>query len=430
MSKRLTVAIAGLGNRGRWNYAKYAELFPEDMQIVAVADPERGKLDEAAKTFKIPEEKCFATAEEMLECEKLADIMFICTQDRQHAAHAIPALRKGYHLMLEKPISPSIDECREILAAAKRADRHVVVCHVLRYTPFYQELKRILDSGEIGEIASIQAIENVGYYHQAHSFVRGNWRNSEISSPMILQKCCHDMDILLWLAGKELKTVSSYGDLYLFKPEKAPEGSAKRCMDGCEVKAGCPYDAEKIYITDELTGVNHGRTGWPNSVLTLEPTEDSVREALKTGPYGRCVYHCDNNVVDNQVVNLQLSDNSTISFAMCGMTSKQYRRLKVMGAYGDIDADMDTNIIKVCKFGQTPVIINVADLAEDFSGHAGGDNRMVREVLQLVRGESAEDSALTSIEVSMQSHYACLAAEYSRTHGGESIKIDEFIRLD
>ena len=196
--KQITVAIAGLGSRGKDTYAQVAKIIPDKMKIVAVADVNGEKVKLAAKEFDIPAENCFNSAEEMLEREQLADVMVIATQDRQHVGHAIPALRKGYHLLLEKPISPILEECQELVKVAKECDRKVVVCHVLRYTPVYQKVKELLDAGTIGNVVSIMALENVGWWHQAHSFVRGNWRNKELSSPMILQKCCQAALIVLF----------------------------------------------------------------------------------------------------------------------------------------------------------------------------------------------------------------------------------------
>lgn len=423
MSKPVTVAIAGLGNRGRETYAPYARKFPEEMQIVAVADLIPERVAEAAQAYGIPPERCFDSAEAMLKKERLADAMLICTPDRCHAPHAVPALRKGYHVLLEKPIAPTPEECEAVLASARKSNRHIVVCHVLRYTPFYRELKRLMDTGIIGETVSIQAIENVGYYHHAHSFVRGNWRNAGQSSPMILQKCCHDMDILLWLADKPLESVSSFGGLYLFRKEKASEGTTERCLSGCAVKTGCPYDAEKIYITDPLTGFRCRKWGWPLSVVTDTPTEEALYGALRDGPYGRCVYHCDNDVVDHQVVNLQLSDGVTVSFTMSAFTSTQHRHIKVMGTLGDIVSDMEANLIYVTPFGKPRQTIDVSKLSEDFSGHGGGDNQLMTEFLALVRDDAVQDSALTTIDRSIESHLAAFAAETSRLRGGESMRV-------
>ena len=425
MNKKVTVAIAGLGSRGLDCYAQVAKLLPEKMEITAVADIRPERVEEAKRQFGISAERCYTSAEEMLQQPRLAEVMFICTQDRQHVGHGVPALKKGYHLLLEKPVSPDLEECREIVRVAHECNRHVVVCHVLRYTPFYSKLKEIVDSGVIGDIVSIQAIENVGYWHQAHSFVRGNWSNSDKSSPMILQKCCHDMDILLWLTGKRCKSVSSYGSNHLFRPEMAPEGAALRCLDGCKAKEGCPFDAKKIYLDDPQIGVRNGRTGWPANVVATNPTEQSITEALKTGPYGRCVYHCDNNVVDHQVVNLLLEDGATVNFTMCGFTSKGHRFTKIMGTKGDIEANMGTNIIDVGVFGKPHELIDVSKLAKDFSGHGGGDNRMVEELLDLVAGGKPAGTALTSIDHSLESHYVALAAEKSRLENGKVIEISD-----
>ena len=423
--RQLRVALAGLGSRGKDTYAKTAKLFPEKMKITAIADIDPDKVAEVAREYGVPAEHCFSSAEELLAQEKLADVMFITTQDRQHVGHAIPALKKGYDLLLEKPVSPDLQECRDLLKTAQECGRKVVVCHVLRYTPFYTKLKEILDAGRIGETVTVMGIENVGYWHQAHSFVRGNWRNSDTTSPMILQKCCHDMDLLLWLTGKTAESVTSYGSTYLFKEEMAPEGATLRCMDGCAAKAECPFDAEKIYLTNEKTGVEHGHTGWPCNVLTLHPTPESVREAIQKGPYGRCVYHCDNNVVDHQVVNICMTDGSTISFTMSGFTEKNSRYTKFMGTKGEITADLHENTIEVQEFGKAPEIIDVSKLSDDFSGHAGGDNRMVEEFLDmLIEGKEPEKS-MTTLERSLESHYIALAAERSRLEGGRVVKMSE-----
>lgn len=427
MNKEVSVAIAGLGSRGKDIYAKYAHNSEYGMKIVAIADIIDEKVQEVANEYNVPHEKCFSSAEDMLNQDKLADAMFICTQDRQHISHAIPAIKKGYHLLLEKPISPNLKECEEIAKVANEYKRKVIVCHVLRYTPFYQEIKKIISSGKIGDIVSIQAIENVGYWHQAHSFVRGNWSNSELTSPMILQKSCHDMDILLWLADKKCKQVSSFGDLRLFKADKSPAGATLRCMDGCKVKSECPYDAEKIYITNKDTGIAHGKNLWPCNILSSNPTEKTIREAIQTGPYGRCVYHCDNNVVDHQVVNLLLEDDTTISFTMCAFTSENSRSLKVMGTYGNIECDMGKNIIDIGIFGQEHEIIDVTTLADNLSGHGGGDARLIKNFIEIIREDNPTTGGLTSIDKSVESHYVALAAENSRLNKGAVVDIDKFV---
>ena len=434
MGRPVRVAIAGLGNRGRDNYARAAKFHPDKMEIAAVADIDPKKVELVAEEYHLPKEACFSGAEEMLEREKLADVMIIATQDRQHVGHAVAALRKGYHLLLEKPVSPEIEECRRLAETAGNCGRKVVVCHVLRYTPIYQKVKELLDEGVIGDVVSIMASENVGWYHQAHSFVRGNWANSKESSPMILQKCCHDMDLYLWLANKKCESLTSYGDTYLFKKENAPKGSARRCMDGCAVKEECPFDAEKIYLDHREAGYRRGNRRWPLDVLVPSgPTEEKIKEALKKGRYGRCVYHCDNDVVDHQVVNLKMTDGTTMSFTMCAFTPEISRYARFMGTRGEMRVNMagkpEDCEISIRRFASDvqEETVDVAKLADDFSGHGGGDERMLLEFLDIVSGRKEESSYVTSLDRSLESHYCALAAEYSRIHGGRPVKIAEFI---
>ena len=424
MQAPVTFAIAGFGDRGS-TYASMQNLFPDKMKIVAVADLDPAKVEKARRLYNIPQENCFASAEEMLEHDKLADVMVVSTMDQQHVGHAIPALRKGYNILMEKPISPELAKCKEILQVASECPGKIIVCHVLRYTAFYNQLKELIQSGRIGDVVTICANENVGYWHQAHSFVRGNWRNSTQTSPMILQKSCHDMDILTWLLGKKCVSVSSFGSTQLFKPERAPEGAALRCLDGCKVKDSCPFDAEKIYVTSPKTGRANGES-WISSVLSVENTLESTYQALREGPYGRCVYHCDNDVVDHQQTNLLMEDGSTISFTMCAFTEDCYRYFKAMGTKGEIEADMKSNVIHVREFGKGEETIDVGKLSADLKGHGGGDSGIVKDFLEMLLSGAEPNERTTTLEHSMESHFIALAAEESRLNGGKVIQLTEF----
>lgn len=423
MENPITVAIAGLGNRGYNTYAQFAARFPARMRIAAVADPRSDRVALAAKQFHLAPEQCFSSAEEMLARPQLAELLFVCTQDGQHAAHAVAGMERGYHILLEKPIAPTPEQCHAIAEAAQRTARKVVVCHVLRYTPFFGKVKELLDRGVIGELVTIQHQENVGYWHQAHSFVRGNWRRTDETTFMLLAKCCHDLDLLLWLSGKRCLRTSSYGSTYLFRADKAPAGAAMRCLDGCAAKESCPYDAEKIYLTNPQTGVCHGKTGWPCEVLANEPTPETIRQAIETGPYGRCVYHCDNDVVDHQVVNMELSGGVTAQLTMSAFTTRRGRDTRLMGTKGEILAAMDENRITVTPFGGEAYTIDVSKLATDFSGHAGGDVRMVEDFLQWVETDVLPSARMSTLDRSLESHYVAFAAEQSRLCGGQSVDV-------
>lgn len=424
MKRKITFVIAGFGDRGS-TYASMQNLYPEEMQVVAVADLDPEKVEIAKKKYHIPEENCFSSAEEMFAKERLGDVAVISTMDRQHVTHGTLAVQKGYNLLLEKPISPDLEQCKKLLAFSEETGKHIVVCHVLRYTMFYNKLRELLQGGAIGDIVSVCANENVGYWHQAHSFVRGNWRNSTQTSPMILQKCCHDMDILMWLTGKTCESISSVGNTYLFKPEHAPEGAAKYCLQGCRAKDGCIFDAEKLYIENTKTGIKHINGGF-STVVCREPTPEKVYSALKNGQYGRCVYHCDNDVVDHQQILMQMTDGSTLTFTMCAFTEDCYREFKAMGTKGEIYADMQENRIDLRVFGKEAQTIDMEMLDADFKGHGGGDSGIVGDFLALVQNNFAANDRTTILADSMESHYLALAAEQSRKQGGARILLQDF----
>lgn len=432
--KKVTMAIVGLGNRGNDIYAHYQLVAPNEVEIVAVADPIEGRRKQAQELYGLTANQCYQTAEELLDQPKLADVLVVATQDKQHVAQAVKGVEKGYHIICEKPISPSIGECLVLQKSAHRYKRKIAVGHVLRYTPFYSKVKEIIKSGRIGDVVTIQAIESVTFWHQSHSFVRGNWRNSKETSPMILAKCCHDMDIFTWLLEKKCEKITSYGDLYLFKEAMAPEGATHRCMDGCKVKESCPYDAEKIYITNDRTGIRQviaqnkkGDDAWPVCVLSPnELTEEAIYQEIKDGPYGRCVYYCDNNVVDHQVVNMEFENHITVNFTMTAFTAKPGRSIKVCGTKGDIIGELADNVVRVTEFGKNEEVFNVAE--GDMSGHAGGDNRFIHDFLYSILQEDDEEQLKTGIDVSIQSHIMAIAAEYSRQNQGVSVDIEQFIK--
>ncbi|MBR2894944.1 MAG: Gfo/Idh/MocA family oxidoreductase [Oscillospiraceae bacterium] len=400
--KRITAVVLGAGSRGSI-YAGYAKDHADELEIVAIADPRRDRLDPLADAVNVPPENRYETWEALLSQPKMADVAFICTQDDDHAAPALKALELGYHVLLEKPMSNTEEECRAIEAAARKSGRMLSVCHVLRYTPFYTTLKALIDKGEIGEVTTINQIENVGFWHQAHSFVRGNWGSSKESSPMILAKSCHDMDIILWLMGKDCERIQSFGSLRHFTSENAPEGAPERCLDNCPHADTCPYYAPKLYMDME-------RTGWPVDIISTDLSEEGRRKALEEGPYGRCVYRCENDVVDRQVVNMEFEGGGVATFTMTGLSADFSRQLKIFGTKGQIQADMGTKEIVLRRFWGEPENIPL-DMGDEASGHGGGDYGLMRDFLAVLRdgGESR-----TSAAISLQSHLMCFAAERSR----------------
>ena len=410
--KQVTAVLAGAGQRGMRAYASYALDYPNELKFVAVAEPDEGRREEFRRKHHIPEEHCYKSWEELLAQPKMADCILICTMDNMHYEPVVEAAKKGYHILCEKPMSSSKEELENMAKIARESGKVFSICHVLRYSPFFVELKRLLDEKTIGDLVSVQHIESVGYWHMAHSFVRGNWRNSDESSCMILQKCCHDMDILLWLIGSHCKKVSSFGGLTHFKEENAPEGAPLYCLDGCKHRDNCPFFAPWFYL-------EHPNGFAFSEGITLDTSREGILNALKTGPFGRCVYHCDNNVVDHQVVNLEFENGVTVNMTMCGFTDQCERVINLMGTRGQIRGNMEENYIEVMDF------VNKhhyrVDLNIPVSGHSGSDSSMMKEFTALVAADGKGESRSNAAEA-VESHLIALAAEESR------LKSDLFVK--
>jgi len=408
----VTAIIIGAGGRGNV-YSSYAPGHRDEWKIVGVAEPIPHRNERMARAHGIPDEHRVVTWEHIFEKPKFADVCVITTPDELHYGPAMAALEMGYDLLLEKVVAQTWRECKEILELATRKKRIVAGCHVMRYAPYFQQLRHVVQSGRIGEVVSVQHLEPVEHIHMSHSFVRGNWRNTAESNPMILSKSCHDLDILRWIIGKPCKKLSSFGSLKLFRKEMAPEGSTTRCTGGCKVEAHCPFSALTIYLR---------RKTYLHHLAVDEHTDEKILGALKEGPYGRCVYHCDNDVVDHQVTNIEFDEQITAGFSMEALTSYGGRRTRSMGTKGDIVGD--ERIMDVFDFSTRKRIRwDVTKHAGNLGGHGGGDHRLVRDFVQAV--SRRDESLLTSnLAASMESHLMGFKAEKSRIEGGRVETVD------
>ena len=406
------IAIIGAGGRGT-GYASYAEAHPEQAKIVGVAEPRDFYRNRLVEKHGIPEDGTFTDWRQAAEREKFADAVIIATQDAMHVEPVVAFAAKGYHILLEKPMAPDAEGCRRIYEAVTQADILFAVCHVMRYTGYTQKLKSLIDSGLIGDVVSIQHLEPVGYWHQAHSFVRGNWRNERESSFMLLAKSCHDLDWLRYIVGSSCEKVSSFGSLKHFCKEGKPAaaGDAVRCLD-CAFEADCPYSASKIY----LGRVDQGQTGWPVDVLTADLTREGVTEALRSGPYGRCVYECDNDVVDNQVVNMQFAGGKTACFTMTAFNQAANRKTHIFGTRGELYGD--GSVIEHFDFlsDRTEKIDTAAPDGSILGGHGGGDYGLMQSFVSAV-AQSDQSMVLSGPEETLETHLMVFAAERARKMG-------------
>jgi hypothetical protein len=420
--RMITIAVIGLGNRGS-GYMHWTKVQnSKKAKIVALCDHDEYRLRSYAKEYDIPEDKCFLSDDEFFKAGKLADAIYICTMDRLHYGHAIKAIECGYHIMLEKPVSTNIDECIEIRDRAKAKGLYVVVCHVMRYSPFFRKMNEIVKSGKYGKIMSIDHTENIGFYHFAHSYVRGNWRNTDNTTPMLMAKCCHDFDLVHWLMGDDgCRSISSYGELTYFKPKNAPKGAAKRCLD-CphDVKSKCPYDAEWLYITAPIWRATFIRFLGP--VITGKPkcSRKDKYESLRNGLYGRCVYACDNNACDHQVTMMDYGDGRYVNINVTAFSDMNYRRTYLHMEKADIFCDESKGRFEIREYGKLKKVSHAGVI---HVVHISGDISIVKNFIKLLSGEKMKKDDLTFIDTTIVSHRNVMLAEESRINGGKQIFI-------
>ncbi len=462
MPDPIRILLFGAGNRGANVYGEYGLTHPDEVRFVAVAEPNPLRRASFAKAHQIPPERQFTSWHAALQAEKIYDAVINTTQDHIHHNSTVAALEAGYDVLLEKPIAATLSETLHIVRTAEETDHMLMICHVLRYTDFFQKANEIIKSGLLGQIINISHSENVSYFHMAHSYVRGNWRSLDVSAPMILAKCSHDFDLLYWFLDEKATKLSSFGNLRHFRRENAPQGAPKRCTDGCPAAETCPFYAPRIYLENfpikkavsqvknpliSLVGqlslktpkLAHGLgklipplkalteySGFPRSTISEHPESDlAVLEALQTGPYGRCVYHCDNNVVDHQVVSMTFPSGITATLTMHGHSHEEGRTLRVDGSHATL----------LGKFSYSQAWLEVHDHAstqirryrfpsevEQTAGHGGGDAGLMHRFVEAMRGER---TTLTSARDSLESHLMAFAAEASRL-GNQTVDMDTF----
>ena len=450
MPDPLTALLLGAGARGAEAYGPYALANPDQIKFVAVAEPRQERRKRFAREHTISADHCFESWQEALEGDQLADVVINCTQDQMHAESSIAALQAGYDLLLEKPIAHTLEDTISIVLAAEENKRYLQICHVLRFTDFFNKIKSLLDENRLGQVITISHRENVSSWHMAHSFVRGNWRRQALSSPMILAKCCHDLDLLVWFTGEAPLSLSSFGSLRHFREEKAPPGAPQRCTDGCPVEHSCPFFAPAIYIDLApfkyalsqakhplyrfvgTQGLRHPKTtqfvskiipqlrelteyeGWPRSVVSDDPgNEEALWEALRKGPYGRCVYHCDNDVVDQQVVTMEFASGISASLTMHGHSHEEGRTLRIDGSQASLLAkfSFQRSFIEIHDHRSMEVEIFEYPNNIEQVGHGGGDFGILRDFIGNL--QNGNKSAATARE-SLESHFMAFAAEQSR----------------
>ena len=423
--KPVTAIVVGAGGRG-FAYANLAktDALKDLVKVVGVAEPRAYYRKKMIKEHDIQPDKVFRTWQQLAKQPKLADAVFICTMDAMHEKGMLALAKLGYHILLEKPMAPNAKACVNIYKAAKEAQKngkHFAVCHVLRYTNYSRIVKKMITDGLIGDIVTIDHHEPVGFLHQAHSFIRGNWRNEKESSCMLLQKSCHDIDWLRFIIHRPCLKVSSFGGLSYFKKENQPAGAADRCMD-CQLSDECPYSAKRFYFGALEDPARHG---WPLDVVDPTFKAKNLEKALREGPYGRCVFACDNDVVDHQVVNMEYEGGITATFSMYAFNNGGGRKTRIGGTKGYLETN-DSSIIRHFDY-LTKEWKEIYTEAADQSmagGHGGGDGGVLGAFIHAIV-ENDPSLIITGPEETLESHLTVFAAEKAR-HTGKVVDIQKF----
>ena len=406
----VTLAVLGAGNRGN-AHGDWALGNPERARVVAVTEPREVRRRRFADRHGLPDDGVFATWQELAGRGRVADAVLICTQDAMHAEPAVAFAELGYHVLLEKPMATTEAGCRRIVEAVERAGVLFAVCHVLRYTPYTALVKQVVDAGRLGQVVSVQHLEPVGFLHQAHSYVRGAWRNQGAATFMLMAKSCHDLDWLQYVVGRSIRRVASFGSLTHFRPENRPAGAADRCLD-CGVEPACPYSAVRFYSRCLERGA-----GWPLDAVIERSTEDDLLAALRHGPYGRCVYAGDNDVVDHQVVAMEFDGGPTGSFVMTGFNAGGHRRTRLFGTHGELEGDGETVRVHDFLTGTSEVLeARPPGDATAAGGHGGGDWGLMDAFVRAV-ATGDRSHVLTGPRASLEAHLVVFAAERARRDG-------------
>ena len=449
--------VIGAGDRGAGAYAPLLLHEPSLGRIVGVAEPNTARREAFAHRYALRPEQTFASDHDLFAAPRAADFAIVATADDHHVTPALTALEQGYHVLLEKPMATSAQDCRLLVDTAERSGRILQICHVLRYAPFFRALAEVVHGGEIGDVVTIQHAENVSFWHYAHSYCRGRWRNVADSSPMILAKSCHDLDLLYWLAGAEPSDLYSVSRPTELCEANAPEGAPLQCIEGCPHAARCPYDAVALYLDQapllrdvaqtrhprwlgwalraalvarpllERLPVRALRRGarwgqWPTNTISDDTSEAGLRRALSEGRYGRCVYRVgDNDQVSSQSVGVRFRNGVNAHFSMHSTSHREGRTIRIDGTRGSI----------VGAFHSFEQSFDVFDHASGRrrrqrfrafgSGHGGGDHALFRGFLEAIAGRSEPE---TSARESMTSHLMAFAADAAARGLGE-VRLDE-----
>jgi predicted dehydrogenase len=403
----VSVALVGAGNRGRYVYGAYALRHPDRMRVVALAEPREDRRLATAAEHGLAPASVFSDWRALFAARPDVQAAIIATGDTAHVEPTLEAFACGLHVLLEKPMALDAADCLRLVDAAESAKRILQIGHVLRYTAFYSRVREIAASGRLGALQLLDMREHVSYWHMAHSYVRGKFRNRHVAAPFVLAKSCHDLDLMAWIAASPSAQVSSFGSLGAYTPERAPTGAPERCSAACPVQAMCPWDAERFYLAPDERLARQ----WPWSDLSSDPSVEARGRALAASDYGRCVFRCDNDVVDHQAVSVEFESGLVGTLGVHGCASEERRTIRLSGSAGELRGVLQAGVIEVSRHGDPRLEVTRIDASP--SGHSGGDRGLLDHFCD-VAARNAPEEIRASGRAALESHLLGFAAERAR----------------
>lgn len=404
---QLKIAAIGLGNR-TCKYLLYVKDHQAVVKLVAIVEPDPARLEAIRKMFDLPHGSCFRSYEEFTASQIETDACIIGTPDNLHYPQVLDAMSRGWHVLLEKPMAQTAEQCRKIAEVSKKTGMLVSVCYVLRYQPYFIKFRELVQMPQMGRILSVSHTEKIGNDRTAHTYVRGPWNVSEMDTTVFLSKCCHDVDFVLWLIGNDVRAVSSEGTYNTFTKENVPEGATARCID-CPLEKECRYSAVDVYVR---------RKDWIKGFVPGpgETADEAVARALRESRYGRCVYDCPtNDVIDRQVVTLEMASGIKAEIVMECPTEDDHRSTRVECENAVIYGDERVITVEY-RDGREKEVYDYS-WTKGMDLHANADLHIVEDFVDAVL--SGRDDVRTSSDQAVVSHVVCFLAEESRLSGNK-----------
>ena len=394
--EKVKLAIIGTGLRGAYTYAPLIAKYKDKCEIVAFVENKKGRRDLFLEKYPVDKDMVFDNLNDFIAHDKLADAVIISHYDLLHYDTAQVLLVKGYDVLVETPVANSLDGLVHLKEySLKNKDRLFMVAYNNRYSSFYTKLKEIVDDKKLGDLINISYNVDIGYQNFVHNYVRGNWRITSDTATIMLTNSCQDIDMMINLSKGKCQKVSCFSDLRIFNWENFNTKMSENCFR-CSEEESCPFSAKKIYLQEDK---------FINNSVHINPTKDNLEAILKQGPYGKCVFYCDNDVCDNLTSIFKFDNKVTSNFNINAFTKESDKKIRLFYKEGEVEASFKQKEIKIKSFLNTDEKIIKID-------QENTDEKLFLDFIDRVKNKNYK-SCISDVGSVIESHVATFAAEFA-----------------